>query len=81
MTRRHVIAVAVAFGAMLVALLPPLWVSATGETVYPSLNQLSSQRRSTPDIILQASREKDNWTGLFRTNLCRSTVLMSTMID
>ena len=34
MTRRHVIAVAVAFGAMLVALLPPLWVSATGETVY-----------------------------------------------
>ena len=34
MTRRHVIAVVVAFGAMLVALLPPLWVNATGDTVY-----------------------------------------------
>lgn len=34
MTRRHVIAIAVAVGAMLAALLPPLWVNATGEQVY-----------------------------------------------
>lgn len=34
MTRRHLIAVAVAVAAMLAALLPPLWVSATGDKVY-----------------------------------------------
>ncbi len=34
MTRRHVIAIAVAIGAMLAALLPPVWVTATGDTVY-----------------------------------------------
>lgn len=33
MTRRHVIAVAVALAAMLAALLPPLWVRATGDEV------------------------------------------------
>ena len=34
MTRRHVIAVVVAVAAMSAALLPPLWVSATGDEVY-----------------------------------------------
>lgn len=34
MTRRHVIAVAVAIGAMLASLAPPLWVRATGDEVY-----------------------------------------------
>ena len=34
MNRRHLIAVAVAVGAMLFALVPPLWVSATGDEVY-----------------------------------------------
>lgn len=34
MTRRHVIAVAVAIAAMLAALVPPLWVTATGDEVY-----------------------------------------------
>lgn len=34
MMRRHVIAVAVAMATMLVALVPPLWVSATGDEVY-----------------------------------------------
>ncbi len=34
MTRRHLIAVAVAVAAMLFALVPPLWVSVTGDKVY-----------------------------------------------
>lgn len=34
MIRRHLIAIAVGVGAMLAALLPPLWVSVTGEQVY-----------------------------------------------
>ena len=34
MTRRHVVAVVVAIAAMLAALLPPLWVRATGDEVY-----------------------------------------------
>lgn len=34
MTRRHLIAIAVGVAAMLAALLPPLWVNATGEQVY-----------------------------------------------
>ena len=34
MTRRHLVAVAVAIAAMLVALVPPLWVRATGDQVY-----------------------------------------------
>lgn len=33
MTRRHVIAVAIALGAMLFALAPPLWVRTTGDEV------------------------------------------------
>ncbi len=34
MTRRHLVAVGVAIAAMLAALVPPLWVRATGDEVY-----------------------------------------------
>ena len=33
MSRRHAIAVAVAIAAMVAALLPPLWIQATGDDV------------------------------------------------
>ncbi len=58
MTRRHLIAVAVAVSAMLAALLPPLWVSATGETVYLEIepvDPLSLFRGNYVDLRYDAS--------------------------